>query len=66
MSTIESGARPEDRRPADIETEYREIPVENPATGEVIRSVPNLGPDEVAEVARRGRAAPPAWEALGF
>ena len=66
MSTIERGAQPEDTRPADIETAYREIPVENPATGEVIRSVRNLGPEEVAELARRGRAAQPAWEALGF
>jgi acyl-CoA reductase-like NAD-dependent aldehyde dehydrogenase len=66
MSTIESSERPEERRAADIETEYREIPVENPATGEVIRSIRNLGPDEVADLARRGRAAQPAWEALGF
>jgi acyl-CoA reductase-like NAD-dependent aldehyde dehydrogenase len=42
------------------------IAVENPATGEVIAHVPDLGRDEVAELARRGRAAQPAWEALGF
>src|SRR3569833_2564035 len=43
-----------------------EIPVENPATGEVIRSAPDLSADQVAELAARARAAPPAWEALGF
>jgi acyl-CoA reductase-like NAD-dependent aldehyde dehydrogenase len=43
-----------------------QIPVENPATGEVIGHVPDLGPGEVGELARRGRAAQPAWEALGF
>jgi acyl-CoA reductase-like NAD-dependent aldehyde dehydrogenase len=42
------------------------IAVENPATGETIGHVPDLGPGEVAELARRGRAAQPAWEALGF
>src|SRR4051812_6086056 len=43
-----------------------EIEVLNPATGEVIRTVPDLGPEEVAELARRARAAQPGWEALGF
>jgi acyl-CoA reductase-like NAD-dependent aldehyde dehydrogenase len=43
-----------------------EIAVQNPATGEVIAHVPDLGPAEVAELARAGRAAQPAWEALGF
>jgi acyl-CoA reductase-like NAD-dependent aldehyde dehydrogenase len=43
-----------------------EIPVENPATGQVIAHVPDLGPEAVAELARRARAAQPAWEALGF
>ena len=43
-----------------------EIAVENPATGEVIAHVPDLVPERVAEMARRGRAAQPGWEALGF
>jgi acyl-CoA reductase-like NAD-dependent aldehyde dehydrogenase len=43
-----------------------DIAVENPATGQVIARVPDLGSDAVAEFARRGRAAQPAWEALGF
>jgi acyl-CoA reductase-like NAD-dependent aldehyde dehydrogenase len=42
------------------------IEVQNPATGEVIASVPDLSAEEVAELARKGRAAQPGWEALGF
>jgi len=42
------------------------IPVENPATGQVITTVPVLGESEIASIARRARAAQPAWEALGF
>src|SRR6266498_5962613 len=43
-----------------------DIAVENPATGEVIAHVPDLGAEQVAELARAARAAQPAWEALGF
>src|SRR3954467_8845495 len=43
-----------------------DIAVENPATGQVIAHVPDLGPQQVAELAVRGRAAPPAGEALGY
>jgi acyl-CoA reductase-like NAD-dependent aldehyde dehydrogenase len=43
-----------------------EIPVQNPATGEVIASVPDMTPEQVAELARNGRAVQPAWESLGF
>jgi acyl-CoA reductase-like NAD-dependent aldehyde dehydrogenase len=43
-----------------------DIPVENPATGEVIAHVPDLTAEQVRELARKGRAAQPAWEALGF
>jgi acyl-CoA reductase-like NAD-dependent aldehyde dehydrogenase len=42
------------------------IAVENPATGEVIATVPELGPEQVHEMAIRGRAAQPAWQAMGF
>jgi acyl-CoA reductase-like NAD-dependent aldehyde dehydrogenase len=42
------------------------IPVENPATGEVVGTVPNRSAQEVAEIVARARAAQPAWEALGF
>jgi acyl-CoA reductase-like NAD-dependent aldehyde dehydrogenase len=44
----------------------REIEVVNPATGQVIAKVPNLGPEQVREMAARGRAAQPGWEAMGF
>jgi len=43
-----------------------EIPVENPATGEIIAHVPDLSAEAVAELAVRGRAAQPGWRALGF
>ncbi|HEY2767940.1 MAG TPA: aldehyde dehydrogenase family protein [Solirubrobacteraceae bacterium] len=42
------------------------IPVENPATGEIVTTVPDLDAAAVAELARRGRAAQPIWEAYGF
>jgi acyl-CoA reductase-like NAD-dependent aldehyde dehydrogenase len=43
-----------------------QIPVEDPTTGRIVAHVPDLGAPEIAELARRGRAAQPAWEALGF
>ena len=42
------------------------IPVENPATGEIIGTVPDLDAAVVAEMAKCGRAAKPQWEMLGF
>jgi acyl-CoA reductase-like NAD-dependent aldehyde dehydrogenase len=42
------------------------IPVENPATGEVISTIPVLGAEEVEGLAVRAREAQPGWEALGF
>ncbi len=42
------------------------IEVENPATGQVIRTLPVTAPDEVAGLVARARAAQPAWEALGY
>jgi len=42
------------------------IPVENPATGAIIATVSKLSAEQVAEMAKRGRAAQPGWEALGF
>ena len=42
------------------------IPVENPATGEIVATVPDLDAAAVAELAKRGRLAQPAWEAYGF
>ncbi len=42
------------------------VEVENPATGQIIRSLPVTSPDEVAAMVERARAAQPAWEALGY
>jgi acyl-CoA reductase-like NAD-dependent aldehyde dehydrogenase len=42
------------------------ISVENPATGAVVGEVPILSAEDVKALAERGRAAQPAWEALGF
>ncbi len=42
------------------------IAVENPASGESIASVPDLGATEVQAIAEAARAAQPAWEALGY
>jgi acyl-CoA reductase-like NAD-dependent aldehyde dehydrogenase len=42
------------------------IAVENPATGETIATVPDLSAAAIAEMAAKGRAAQPAWEAFGF
>jgi acyl-CoA reductase-like NAD-dependent aldehyde dehydrogenase len=43
-----------------------EIPVENPATGEVIAHVADLDAERVSALAQRGRAAQPGWQAIGF
>jgi acyl-CoA reductase-like NAD-dependent aldehyde dehydrogenase len=42
------------------------FPVENPATGETIASVPSLDAAGVKALVARARAAQPDWEALGF
>ena len=42
------------------------IDIENPATGQVIRSVPAVSPDDVPAMVERARAAQIGWEALGF
>ncbi|MGZ4185044.1 MAG: aldehyde dehydrogenase family protein, partial [Solirubrobacteraceae bacterium] len=42
------------------------ISVENPATGELITTVPVLGASDVQALAARGRAAQLGWNELGF
>jgi acyl-CoA reductase-like NAD-dependent aldehyde dehydrogenase len=42
------------------------IEVENPATGEVIATAPELDAATIAHMSARGRAAQPGWEAFGF
>src|SRR4051794_2499370 len=66
MATVDETRRPEDRHAPGLETEFAEIPVENPATGAHIGTVPNLSPEAVADVARRARAVQPEWAAMGF
>src|SRR5438874_1668636 len=43
-----------------------QIPVENPATGQVVTHVPDMGPDDVERLVDAARAAQPAWAAMGF
>src|SRR5437764_5514483 len=42
------------------------IGIENPATGELITTIPLLGAEEIEAMAQRARAAQPGWEAMGF
>ena len=57
----------DERAPAqDADTDPHTIAVENPATGEVIATIPVQGADELAEMATRAREAQPQWEAIGF
>ena len=42
------------------------IAVENPATGETLAHVPDLGPDDVVAIVEAARAAQPAWFTAGF
>jgi acyl-CoA reductase-like NAD-dependent aldehyde dehydrogenase len=42
------------------------IPVENPATGELIATLPACTPERLAEMVARARAAQPGWKELGF
>jgi acyl-CoA reductase-like NAD-dependent aldehyde dehydrogenase len=42
------------------------IPVENPATGEVFKTIPVTSPEAVAEIVAKARAAQPGWEEMGF
>ncbi|HEX2435071.1 MAG TPA: aldehyde dehydrogenase family protein [Solirubrobacterales bacterium] len=42
------------------------IDVDNPATGEVVGTVPALDEEDVDQLVARGRDAQPGWDALGF
>jgi acyl-CoA reductase-like NAD-dependent aldehyde dehydrogenase len=50
----------------DTATRAESIEVRNPATGEVLGTVPAVAAEEVADIVARARAAQPGWEALGF
>ncbi|MGI8462562.1 MAG: aldehyde dehydrogenase family protein [Solirubrobacterales bacterium] len=51
---------------AEREATAKGIPVENPATGEILATVPELGAEEVGAMVARARDAQPGWEELGF
>ena len=48
------------------ETATETIDVENPATGQVVGSVPRRLAEDVAPMVERARAIQPAWWALGY
>src|SRR3954454_21927534 len=50
----------------DTATRSESIEVKNPATGEVLGTVPAVAAEDVADLVARARAAQPGWEALGF
>jgi acyl-CoA reductase-like NAD-dependent aldehyde dehydrogenase len=58
----------EERTPADASgpASTNTIAVENPATGELITTVPLLGAEELRAMAARARQAQPQWQAIGF
>jgi acyl-CoA reductase-like NAD-dependent aldehyde dehydrogenase len=67
MASVEQHVEEEILQPSSRQPDAGEsIPVENPATGEIIATVPDLSPEAVAEMAARGRAAQGEWEAYGF
>src|ERR1035437_6417270 len=66
MATVEQHAAETHDGVADAAATGRGIPVENPATGEIIATVPDLDAATVAAMAARARAVQPEWEAYGF
>ncbi|HEY2603976.1 MAG TPA: aldehyde dehydrogenase family protein [Thermoleophilaceae bacterium] len=64
MSTIE--AQPEHQGNGVAQAGGSSIPVENPATGQTIATVPDMDVAQVKALVDRGRAAFPAWNGLGF
>jgi acyl-CoA reductase-like NAD-dependent aldehyde dehydrogenase len=66
MATAEQQEQQLEETPERIVAQSDGIPVENPATGEIIAHVPDMSAEEVAEMAARGRAAQPEWEAYGL
>ena len=48
------------------EAPAREVPVTNPATGEIIATVPELRAEEVHGMVAAARDAQPTWAAVGF
>jgi acyl-CoA reductase-like NAD-dependent aldehyde dehydrogenase len=52
--------------PASSHRAHQTIVVENPATRELVGTIPTLGREQVQELTAVARAAQPGWEALGF
>src|SRR5205085_293386 len=63
MPTLETPARAAKQNGGGADNQ---IPVENPATGQVIAHVPDMGADEVKALVEAARAAQPAWAAMNF
>ena len=66
MATVEQQVTQTENGAATTAPLTGEIAVENPATGQTIGTVPDMTAEQVAEMAARGRAAQPEWEAYGF
>jgi acyl-CoA reductase-like NAD-dependent aldehyde dehydrogenase len=66
MATAEQHEQQLEETPERIVPQPDGIPVENPATGEIIAHVPDMSAEQVAEMAAAGRAAQPEWEAYGL
>src|SRR3954454_9094548 len=64
MATLETRDAALPQNGADVTSD--QIAVENPATGQTIGHVPDLGPGEIARMVETARAAQPAWAELGF
>jgi acyl-CoA reductase-like NAD-dependent aldehyde dehydrogenase len=64
MATVQQDVTPQAHNGA--APHAADIPVENPATGRIVATVPDLDADTVAALAARARAAQPQWEAFGF
>jgi acyl-CoA reductase-like NAD-dependent aldehyde dehydrogenase len=65
MSTVEkpdATAQPNGGRPESAD----QIPVENPATGQIIGYVEDMSAAKVEALVTRARLAQPGWEAMGF
>src|SRR3954468_4906269 len=63
MATLETPGRAVQLNGGDAGAQ---IPVENPATGQTIGHVPDMGPPEVKHMVDVARAAQPGWGGMGF
>ncbi|MBK5117181.1 MAG: aldehyde dehydrogenase family protein, partial [Thermoleophilia bacterium] len=63
---MEPTATPEKSAQTNGKPAGKTVEVHNPATGELIATVPACSPEDVTAAVDRARLAQPAWEALGF